>query len=257
MIYITDGNNNILNEFSYDTQGNPATMIYIGATYYYHVDGHGNVTALTDASGNTAAQYTYDAWGNILTQSGTVASANPLRYSGYMYDGATGLYYLMARYYDPSVGRFISRDIVQDVNLYAYCKNNPVNESDPNGLLSLGKHWYNNISDLTIIINALVIAVPALWTLRGFLVAKKAAEIAGELAFKQFENRSRKVLLQMVVELSKKVAVNNKTLAKTIQALSGAIINGIFSVAGTSVGDIVTRILNRLDGKPNDNFLWA
>ncbi|HVI39294.1 MAG TPA: RHS repeat-associated core domain-containing protein [Anaerovoracaceae bacterium] len=142
VIYITDGNNNILNEFSYDIQGNPATMIYNGATYYYHVDGHGNVTALTDASGNTAAQYTYDAWGNILTQSGTIASANPLRYSGYMYDGSTGLYYLMARYYDPGVGRFITRDAFhgfeddpQSLNQYAYCHNNPVMFADPSG------HW--------------------------------------------------------------------------------------------------------------------
>ncbi|HVI40602.1 MAG TPA: RHS repeat-associated core domain-containing protein, partial [Anaerovoracaceae bacterium] len=147
VIYITDGNSNILNEFSYDSQGNPATMRYSGATYYYHVDGHRNVTALTDASGNTAAQYTYDALGNILSQSsGTIASANPLRYSGYMYDGSTGLYYLMARYYDPGVGRFISRDAFhgfeddpQSLNQYVYCNNNPVMYVDPS--MEHSKFW--------------------------------------------------------------------------------------------------------------------
>ena len=95
----------------------------------------------TDTSGNTAAQYTYDAWGNILSQSsGTIASANPLRYAGYMYDGATGLYYLMARYYDPGIGRFISKDTFhgfeddpQSLNQYTYCNNNPVMYVDPNG----------------------------------------------------------------------------------------------------------------------------
>jgi RHS repeat-associated protein len=143
VIYVTDGNNIITADYTYDAAGNPATLTYGGVTYYYHLDGHGSVTALTDGSGNIAAQYTYDAWGNILSQTGSMASINPFRYSGYRYDEATGLYYLMARYYDASVGRFISRDSFNGIsndplrlNQYAYCTNNPVNYSDPSG------HWY-------------------------------------------------------------------------------------------------------------------
>lgn len=111
-----------------------------GATYYYQVNGHGDVTALTDASGNTVAQYQYDAWGNIISQSGTMASANPYRYAGYRYDEGTGLYYLMARYYDSNTGRFTTRDTFHGFeatplgqNLYAYTKNNPVMYIDPDG----------------------------------------------------------------------------------------------------------------------------
>ena len=69
--------------------------------------------------------------------------SNPIRYRGYYYDSETNLYYLLSRYYDSEVGRFISSDdagIVMtdptsfyDKNLYAYCDNNPVNRSDNNG----------------------------------------------------------------------------------------------------------------------------
>ena len=57
-------------------------------------------------------------------------------YRGYYYDNETGLYYLNARYYDPSIGRFISPDVlsildetkgqINGLNLYMYCNNNPI-----------------------------------------------------------------------------------------------------------------------------------
>ncbi|MCX8074052.1 MAG: hypothetical protein N2749_00495, partial [Clostridia bacterium] len=140
VVYETDENNNIIAEYTYDAQGNPATIIKNGVTYYYHVNGHGDVMALTDESGNVVAEYNYDAYGNIVSQSGSMASANPLRYSGYRYDEATGLYYLMARYYDANVGRFITRDTFhgfedepRSLNQYAYTNNNPVMFVDPSG----------------------------------------------------------------------------------------------------------------------------
>jgi len=71
-----------------------------------------------------------------MTQSGSVVQ--PYTYTAREYDSETGLYYYRARYYDPKAGRFITRDPIsfagEDVNLYAYVWNNPVNLIDPDGL---------------------------------------------------------------------------------------------------------------------------
>ena len=73
-----------------------------------------DVLRIVNASGTIVTEYTYDAWGNIISISGylatTVGRFNPFRYRSYYYDSETGWYYLNTRYYDPSVGRFISPD---------------------------------------------------------------------------------------------------------------------------------------------------
>ncbi len=91
------------------------------------------------------AQYEYDAWGRILNQSGEMADINPFRYRGYYYDTETGFYYLQTRYYDPQAMRFINADNYEliaelaqsyELNLYAYCANNPVMFTDETGEFS-------------------------------------------------------------------------------------------------------------------------
>lgn len=72
-----------------------------------------------------------------------IASANPFRYRGYYYDTETGFYYLQTRYYDPEIGRFINADdyelvgtlssVPGQLNMYAYCNNNPVMYTDESG----------------------------------------------------------------------------------------------------------------------------
>ena len=125
-------------------------MTRSGVTYYYHLNGHGDVIALSDELGNIVAQYDYDAWGNILSQSGSMATENPYGYAGYYYDEETGLYYLRARYYDPEIGRFIRRDTVQKINQYAYAENNPVMLIDPIGYSpsTVFKNIYDTFNDL-------------------------------------------------------------------------------------------------------------
>ena len=89
----------------------------------------------------------FDSWGKLLSTSGSLASAlgkdNPFRYRGYVFDEETGFYYLQSRYYDPSVGRFISADVLLSTgqgvlghNAYAYCLNDPINSVDGNGNFS-------------------------------------------------------------------------------------------------------------------------
>jgi len=63
---------------------------------------HGDVIAISDKAGNTVASYAYDAWGNILkAEEDPAVKDSPYRYAGYQYDGETGMYYLIARYYNP------------------------------------------------------------------------------------------------------------------------------------------------------------
>ncbi len=105
-------------------------------TLFYHQDGLGTVTDLTDSAGVTAKSYSYDAYGNILESPGTVEQ--PYTYTGRELDSETGLYYYRARYYDAGTGRFLQNDPIGfrggDLNLYRYVVNNPLNFRDPVGL---------------------------------------------------------------------------------------------------------------------------
>ena len=119
------------------------TVTYNGTTYYYVKNLQGDVVAILDSAGTAVVEYTYNAWGVLLSTTGSMASTlgvhNPLRYRGYVYDPETALYYLQSRYYDPDVGRFINADSLVDTetiighNLFVYCWNNPVNVEDSSG----------------------------------------------------------------------------------------------------------------------------
>jgi RHS repeat-associated protein len=71
-------------------------------------------------------------FGAIRSQSGS--STNPWLFTGEQWDGESGLYYLRARYYDPAIGRLVTKDPIPGGNLYAYAGNNPVRCVDPGGL---------------------------------------------------------------------------------------------------------------------------
>ena len=108
--------------------------------YYYLFDGLGSVTGLTDTGGSLVATYSYDAFGNIISETGdsTLNAINPYRFTSRVYDKESGLYYYRARYYDSRVGRFTQKDPLRDAlnsgdNLYVYVGNNPVNMVDPSG----------------------------------------------------------------------------------------------------------------------------
>lgn len=101
-------------------------------SYYIH-NGHGDVTALMDASGNVTKEYAYDAFG--VEQDIVSSDTNPFRYCGEYYDKESGNIYLRARYYSPLQGRFTTEDPIRDgLNWYAYCGGNPVVFVDSFGL---------------------------------------------------------------------------------------------------------------------------
>ncbi len=137
-------------EFIYDVNGISGLKLE-NRNYVYRKNAQGDITHILNTSGESIAEYDYDAWGNsrVIKDTDGIGELNPFRYRGYYYDVETGLYYLITRYYDPEVGRFISQDDVSyldpehinGLNLYAYCGNNPVMGYDPDGTWDWKKFW--------------------------------------------------------------------------------------------------------------------
>ena len=141
--------------FYYDSTGNVTSMGYKKgsadeAGYFFTRNAQGDIIGVYRSSDSKLiGTYDYDLWGKLVSVTEATAGIdtdgilikNPFRYRGYYYDEETGFYYLNARYYDPTIRRFISADTIIPLtgssmlayNLFAYCWNNPVNMSDESG----------------------------------------------------------------------------------------------------------------------------
>ena len=139
--------------FAWDQSGSTALLIAAGADYYmYGPDGQpieqlkgttptylltdqsGSVRLLTGSSGTVTGTYAYTPYGAVAAHTGTATAA--LGYEGQYTDAESGFLYLQARYYNPATGQFLTRDPLVSVTgePYSYAADNPVNDSDPNGL---------------------------------------------------------------------------------------------------------------------------
>lgn len=101
--------------------------------HYYHLDEQNSTAYITGRGGEIENQYEYDAFG--VLQNSREEFHNRILYKGQQYDQTSGQYYLRARFYNPVIGRFVQEDEYRGdgLNLYAYCKNNPVVYYDPSG----------------------------------------------------------------------------------------------------------------------------
>ena len=101
--------------------------------HYYHLDEQNSTAYITGSSGEIKNRYEYDAFG--VLQNSREELPNRILYTGQQYDQTSGQYYLRARFYNPVIGRFVQEDEYRGdgLNLYAYCKNNPVVYYDPSG----------------------------------------------------------------------------------------------------------------------------
>jgi RHS repeat-associated protein len=117
----------------------PGVGQWDGKDWTYELpDGLGSVRQLADAQGYLVQRYDYAPFGEVLASEGN--RINSLRYTGEQWDSDVGLLYLRARWYDPSVGRFTTRDLFpgfptlpQTQHSYVYVNNNPLRNTDPSG----------------------------------------------------------------------------------------------------------------------------
>ncbi len=160
VLFETDGTGSIT---AYNLYGSHLISRSVqGEQYYYLYNAHGDVVMLMDtATGAVAATYRYDAFGNLLQQTGD--ADNNITYAGYQYDEETGLYYLNARYYNSNTGRFLTEDTYRgrqqdplSLHRYTYCHYNPIRYVDPSGHTwmpsnkqeRMGKAFFNAAKDL-------------------------------------------------------------------------------------------------------------
>jgi len=105
--------------------------------YFPLADANGNCVSFIDEAGNVQAHYVYDAFGNTVSQTGTMTDVFPFRFSSKYFDNETGLLYYGFRYLRPAFGRWISRDPIWEEGgllLYGFVDNNGVNQWDLLGM---------------------------------------------------------------------------------------------------------------------------
>ncbi|NLD49905.1 MAG: RHS repeat-associated core domain-containing protein [Clostridiaceae bacterium] len=200
----TNGTDNIY--YTYGSGDKLVSMNLNGVEYYYIRNGQGDIIGLFDGAGSQVVSYSYDTWGKLLSVSASLASTvgqkNPYRYRGYRYDTETGLYYLQSRYYNPEWGRFMNADTTDilealtnteddllDVNLFAYCLNNPVNYSDPDGYCAIlaGAYFIPGVGQALLVATVAVVAIVVV-----SYAAVKAGQYIGENISEAREKKAKK-----------------------------------------------------------------
>ena len=148
----TDDTDTYAAKFIYSAAGNLQGFIYDSTTYLYVRDLQGDIVAIINEEGEEVLSIEYNAWGKITYIIGdeidldlfeVLKHLSPFTYRGYCYDDDLKLYYLQSRYYSPELCRFINTDDTQIAidtigeiigsNLFAYCLNNPIVNTDDSG----------------------------------------------------------------------------------------------------------------------------
>lgn len=144
----TDGTGAVLARYTWGGPNQPLSMRLGSVPYYPHSNARGDILAITDATGKRVASYEYGPWGELISSTGSLTQ--PWRSAGYYSDRETGLSYVQQRYYDPALGRFLTKepmfsDFCVDCGFealldhapvtspYAYAQNRPLVFVDPDG----------------------------------------------------------------------------------------------------------------------------
>ena len=193
VIYVRDPSGNVLAEYNAGTGALIANYVYLnghkvcrvaadGSRRYFHHDPLGTPRAVTDGSGVALWRGEHRPFGEVHTSN--PAGGDPYTFTGHEWEDESSLLYAHARYYDPTVGRFLSTDPVggspgnpQSWNRYSYVQNNPLNATDPTGkiletlwdaanvgigVVSLGYNlWHRNWGDAALDAGGVIVDVAA------------------------------------------------------------------------------------------------
>lgn len=224
--------------FNYD-EGNQLVGFTIGdRDCFYDRDVLGTIRSVIDIDGKILVKYEYDDWGKVISikdDSGEdLSKLNPFLFKGYFYDRETGFYYLKTRYYDPDIGRFISADgeigsvgNPMGMNLYAYCKDNPVNYGDENG------NWPSWLTKVCIGLAVIAVCAIAVVATGGFGVCCIATS-----------------MLVGAVEGAAIGAISGAIMGGVTGAIKGAIETGSWE------GALKGALTGAIDGAA-DGFMWG
>ncbi len=122
----------------------------ITSLHLYHCDHLGTPQALIRPTGQIDWQIELDPWGNTLKEYNPLDLYQPIRMQGQHLDEDSGLFYNRYRYYDPKLGRYISRDpigLAGGINSFNYAESSPTRNFDPLGLMNCEQGWLNNVVD--------------------------------------------------------------------------------------------------------------
>lgn len=261
----TDGTNTWY--FQYDTNGSPLGFVLNGTQYFYITNQMGDVLAITDINGSIVGNYEYDAWGKVLTADTDLAKQNPLRYRGYYYDNETDYYYLQSRYYDSNIGRFISADVLElsqitkdspaGTNLYSYCNNGPVGNTDSDGHLAL---VYKVI--IAAVLGGLIGAISEAiiqyiferkpvrkWNWKSIAIEFVSGAVNGALIACHLRPKTVTIIkgiTSAITSLSHNINKGNfKTPGKALMSIGAALLSCVSTMYFTSVSQNVRRITGR------------
>lgn len=236
--------------FVKDAQGNIQKMVdqINDYEFIYKYDAYGKLISFTipkeETKINNMPEKTFwDQLAKGIAQAGLTATyslykeINPFAYRSYFYDGETGLYYNQSRYYSPEWCRFINADDpnistltagnISGANLFMYCNNEPVQNTDFYGYLA--KHWYNKVSNVSKAIDIAIIAISC------------GKSLVGMKAIKTFIKANRNKLIKTV----------EKELLKLIGTTASAVVPAALDVAltliGNSIGDLIAKALDYAD----------
>ncbi len=280
LIQIVDGGV-VIAQYEYNHDGLRSKKTAGSLTEYYYYD---SVLGLVDDSGQFVVNYQYSSFGKIISSSGTVTTgdgtllkeANPFLYSSYQYDIESGFYYLKSRYYIPSLGRSLNKDVIQGENIYVFCSNNPVTNEDPSGYVVIKRWMISTPIDMILMlipgIGAAFAPIKALGKQYGKMALKTKVKTPLMNFIRFIANNASKLITGFKNIVSEIPGVGSKLVSKVptkklvdmiAGATSSATINKIQNVLIPnidillSIGGAISGILDYVFDKKLENSIWV